>query len=90
MAKPAAEFGAKLQSDKDGSHIMISYQWDSQPVLIKVRDELRSNGFLVWMDIDDMGGSTLQAMAEAVENALVVLVCFSQRYKDSPNCRAGL
>jgi len=41
------------------------------------------------MDIDQMGGSTLQAMAEAVENAKVVLLCMSQKYKNSPNCRAG-
>ena len=41
------------------------------------------------MDVDNMAGSTLQAMAEAVENADIVLVCFSQKYKNSPNCRAG-
>ena len=41
------------------------------------------------MDIDQMGGSTLQAMADAVENATVVFICMSQKYKDSPNCRAG-
>ena len=36
-----------------------------------------------------MGGSTLEAMAEAVENAMVVLVCASEKYKLSPNCRTG-
>ena len=41
------------------------------------------------MDLDNMQGSTLQAMAEAVEDADIVLVCFSQKYKNSPNCRAG-
>jgi hypothetical protein len=34
-----------------------------------------------------MEGSTLGAMAEAVEGATVVLLCMSQKYKDSPNCR---
>ena len=43
----------------------------------------------VWMDVDDMQGSTLAAMAKAVEDADIVLVCYSQRYKDSDNCRAG-
>jgi len=28
-------------------------------------------------------------MACAVEQATVVLVCFSEKYKDSPNCRTG-
>ena len=41
------------------------------------------------MDVDNMAGSTLQAMAEAVENADIVLICFSPKYKNSPNCRAG-
>ena len=36
-----------------------------------------------------VGGSLLGAMAEAVEQAAVVLVCFSEKYKDSPNCRTG-
>ena len=43
----------------------------------------------VWMDVDNMAGSTLQAMAEAIENADIVLLCYSQKYKISPNCRAG-
>ena len=34
-------------------------------------------------------GSTLEAMALAVEKAAVVLVCMSQKYKNSPNCRTG-
>lgn len=45
-------------------------------------------GFRVWIDVDNMGGSTLQAMAEAIEDSFVVVVGISQKYKDSPNCRA--
>ena len=74
----------------DSGHIMISYQWANQKSLIKIRDELKKNGYNVWMDIDQMGGSTLAAMADAVERASVVLICMSQKYKDSPNCRAGI
>ena len=36
------------------------------------------------------GGSTLQAMALAVERAAVVLICMSQVYKDSASCRTGM
>ena len=43
----------------------------------------------VWIDIDGMGGSTLEAMAGAVENAKVVLMCLSEQYKLSTNCRSG-
>jgi len=41
------------------------------------------------MDIDQMGGSTIEAMADAVEGAKLVLMCMSQKYKNSPNCRLG-
>ena len=47
------------------------------------------NHLKVWMDIDQMFGSTLQTMAEAVENADIFLMAMSRKYKDSPNCRAG-
>jgi len=33
--------------------------------------------------------SLLESMACAVEQAAVVLICFSEKYKDSPNCRTG-
>ena len=68
---------------------MISYQWANQPLIKKIRDSLQENGIKCWMDIDDMQGSTLNAMAGAVEGADIVLICYSQKYYDSPNCRAG-
>lgn len=71
----------------NGQHIMISYQWSNQKTLIKIRDALKSQGYNVWLDIYNMSGSTLEAMAEAVEKASVVLICMSQKYKNSPSCR---
>ena len=41
------------------------------------------------MDVEQMIGSTVQAMAEAVENADIVLICLSNKYKHSENCRQG-
>ncbi|CAL1535937.1 unnamed protein product [Lymnaea stagnalis] len=75
-------------NEKIEGHIMISYQWADQPVLIKVREELQKANFKTWMDLDDMEGSTMSAMAEAVDNAAVVLICMSEKYKESQNCRA--
>ena len=71
-----------------GNHVMISYQWDNQDVLIEVKNRLQASGYRVWMDLEQMGGSTLETMAKAVENSSVVLVCVSQKYKESPNCRS--
>ena len=55
---------------------------------MEVKNKLQASGYRVWMDLEQMGGSTLEAMAKAVEDAAVVLVCVSQRYKESPNCRS--
>ena len=69
---------------------MISYNWGHQPIVKQICSNLRKNGIKVWMDVDDMQGSTLQAMASAVEKADIVLVCYSHKYKNSDNCRAGM
>ncbi|KAL9979651.1 hypothetical protein ACROYT_G017341 [Oculina patagonica] len=76
------------QEATDTKHVMISYQWDVQKLVIQLKNKLQADGYKVWMDIDEMGGSTLESMARAVENASVVLVCVSQKYKESPNCRS--
>ena len=83
-----ARGNAEKTKETTGNHVMISYQWDAQQVLVEVKNKLQASGYRVWMDLEQMGGSTLEAMAKAVENAAVVLVCVSQRYKESPNCRS--
>ncbi|XP_043933463.1 uncharacterized protein LOC122806805 [Protopterus annectens] len=72
---------------KTAGHVMISYNWDNQKTMINVKNKLQSAGFKIWMDVEDMAGSTLQAMAEAVEQATVVVIGISAKYKESPNCR---
>lgn len=83
-------FGNVASTDKDSTsgHVMISYQWGHQKTLKMIRDTLKNKGYNVWMDVDKMRGSIMEAMADAVEKALVVLVCFSKKYKNSPNCRS--
>ncbi|XP_025084084.1 uncharacterized protein LOC112558098 [Pomacea canaliculata] len=77
----------KTALDTNIPHIMISYQWDAQGIMSKVKDMLMQAGYKVWMDVEHMTGSTLEAMALAVERAAVVLVCMSEKYKSSANCR---
>ena len=84
--KTARQSSEKIEST--GNHVMISYQWDSQEVLVEVKNRLQASGYRVWMDLEQMGGSTLEAMAKAVENSSAVLICVSERYKESPNCRS--
>ncbi|XP_072041220.1 uncharacterized protein [Amphiura filiformis] len=70
------------------AQVMISYQWDNQETTKRLRDNLVNAGYQVWMDITHMRGSLVDAMAKAVETSSLVLVCMSEKYKNSNNCRA--
>ena len=84
--KTARQSSERIASTRN--HVMISYQWDSQEVLVEVKNRLQASGYRVWMDLEQMGGSTLETMAKAVEDSSVILICLSERYKESPNCRS--
>ena len=77
------------ESANQCKHVMISYNWEQQELMLKIRDTLKNSGYKVWMDVDKIGGSTLEAMASAVENSAVILVAVSRKYKESANCRSG-
>lgn len=71
-----------------GKHIMISYNSQSRSDCLKIKAELEQLGYSVWIDIENISGSSLEAMAKAIENSQCVLMCMSEKYKQSPNCRA--
>lgn len=70
-------------------HVMISYQWDTQQTMLRVKHELETRGFSVWMDVEQMEGSILETMARAVEKSSVLVLAMSRKYQNSPNCRSG-
>ena len=37
------------------NHVMLSYQWDVQKQMLKVKERLQAEGYKVWMDVDHMG-----------------------------------
>ena len=41
-------------SSTDPPLVMISYQWDAQKRMLKLKDELTKAGYVVWMDVDKM------------------------------------
>jgi len=55
---------------------------------IKIKEKLESFGYKVWIDVNDIHGSSLEAMAQAVENSSCVLMCVTERYRQSINCQA--
>eukprot|EP01049_Picozoa_sp_SAG25_P012115 SAG25_NODE_1584_length_2729_cov_3.051331_1_plen_304_part_10 len=50
-------------------HIMLSYNWDHQAVIKRVHASLVRRGYTTWIDVEKMQGSTVEAMADAVEGA---------------------
>jgi male-specific lethal 1 len=48
---------------------MVSYCWEQQAVVRRVHAALVERGYTVWIDIEQMRGSTVESMAAAVENA---------------------
>ena len=74
-------------SERCAVFLKVSYQWDVQPIVIRIVEALKQRGFAVWFDLEAMSGSTLDAMAEAIEGACCALVCMTAAYKNSANCR---
>ena len=42
-------------------HVMISYNWGNQPIVLRLAKTLQERGYDVWLDVERMGGSTLEA-----------------------------
>jgi hypothetical protein len=77
----------RASSGGGGKHIMMSYNWDHQSVIKRIHAALVQRGYRMWIDVEQMKGSTVDAMSLAVEDAAVVLIGVSRAYKESTNCR---
>jgi hypothetical protein len=79
---------ASEEGFKDDKHIMISYNSGSRVTCLKIKKELETQGHRVWIDVESIHGSSLESMASAIENSWCVLMCMTENYKQSTNCRA--
>lgn len=75
--------------DERNGHVMISYNWTHKSTAQKIKKFLTKRGFKIWIDVDNMGKSTVDSMVEAIENAYAVIICFSEQYYNSNACRSG-
>ena len=83
------EKSAELVVDTDErKHVMISYNKYSRDLCLTIKSHLETFGVKIWIDIDNIHGSSLESMARAVENSICVLMCMTENYKQSTNCRA--
>ncbi|CAF1437427.1 unnamed protein product [Rotaria sordida] len=74
-----------LQQNHAATPIYI-YCWAEKTVCKQIFENLIDKGYKVWFDEKDMHGSTLQAMANAIENSQCILICMSQNYEKSNPC----
>jgi hypothetical protein len=68
-------------------HIMISYNSSSRELCLKIKGELESLGHKVWIDVNTISGSSLESMSIAVENSFCVLMCVTEKYRQSTPCQ---
>lgn len=68
------------------SDVMLSYQWDEQPTVRRIRDALVSDGFSVWMDEQHMTATYVADMVRAVTRARCIVLATSSKYVASANC----
>jgi hypothetical protein len=74
--------------NEDNKHVMISYNSASREACLRIKKELENLGYKVWIDVDSIHGSSLESMANAIEKSWCVLMCMTENYKQSTNCRA--
>ncbi|XP_075253640.1 uncharacterized protein LOC142345467 isoform X2 [Convolutriloba macropyga] len=84
-----ARWNNPVTSGSSDQQVMVSYSWTQKEVARQIYHELIASGVNAWIDYYNMssGNNLAQAMGEAIENATVVVICFSQSYQSSQNCR---
>jgi hypothetical protein len=88
---PAAQATAKNSVEESLPHCMLSYQWEIQQDVIRVRHRLNAEGIDTWMDIDNgMDVDLYDSMAEGVTKSACVVCFMTQQYQDSTNCQSEL
>ena len=68
-------------------YVMLSYSWATKEIVKQVHQAIVQMGVNVWIDEAEMRGSLIDRMAEAVEGASAIVLCYSQAYKNSSSCR---
>ena len=73
------------------THVMLSYQWNSQNLVKKIHDHLSKEGVPCWMDIKGgIKADFITCMSEGVEEAAVIICFCSKDYQNSRNCQTEL
>ncbi|CAF1563995.1 unnamed protein product [Rotaria sp. Silwood1] len=75
-------------NDEKPFDIMISYSHKEKILCKQIYDELTKSGYRIWIDFDQMHGNVMDAMAQAIEQSHIIIICMSEQYRKSNYCRA--
>ena len=85
------EIVADLKEKLGKKHVMLSYNWGVQNLVRTVYEYIESRDIPVWMDIKGgIHGNINAAMAEGVENAMVICPFMTEAYQKSESCELEL
>ncbi|KAI8800156.1 TIR domain-containing protein [Cladochytrium replicatum] len=76
--------------DEERFDVFLSYQWDHQDIVMRIKSALIQRGFKAWMDVDHLRGDLDIGMAKGVRGACLVLPFLTARYDQSQSCRNEL
>lgn len=68
-------------------HIMLSYTKESKQLCYRIKNELEKMGKKCWIDVDDLNGSNLETIINAINQSTCVLMCVNEKYKENSSCR---
>jgi hypothetical protein len=77
-----------LEKETVNSSVFLSYQWDFQEEVLKIKENLEKAGFKCFMDVGQMGGGNLlyQKIDQAIRNSKVVIACITPKFVVSHFC----
>ena len=69
--------------------IFLSYQWDNQTEVMKLKVFLKQKGYNAWMDIHQMsaGSYLTDRISDAILNSEIFIACITRGYAASVMCR---
>ena len=75
-------------SNSDYSYdLLISYSHQDKDICYQIHEQLLADGFKIWIDSENIYGSTIDRMADTIENSQFIPFCVSHRYETSPYCK---
>lgn len=77
------------EPDEGPRHVMISYSSSDRNTALKIYHTLKNDNYPVWIDVAEIHkySNIAECMAHGVDKANVIVVCFSENYKNSQRCR---